>query len=125
MRIEGSGGVALTSVLSHSWAKKLVHGWGTHICCGMDEEQPQILRLVRCANSLRMTDSKAGSCFPTHDAMRPRHGWGTQSFIAFPGLKIETSTPRTRTCSWGPRTWGTQGHPVTERSGCRWDSHSI
>jgi hypothetical protein len=24
----------------------------------------------------------------------------------FPGLKSETSTPRTKTCSWGPRTWG-------------------
>jgi rare lipoprotein A len=26
----------------------------------------------------------------------------------FPGLKIESSTPRTKTCPWGPRTWGTQ-----------------
>jgi hypothetical protein len=26
---------------------------------------------------------------------------------AFPRLKIETSTPRTKTRSWGPRTWGT------------------
>ena len=26
---------------------------------------------------------------------------------AIPGLKIEISTPRTKTCPWGPRTWGT------------------
>jgi len=28
-----------------------------------------------------------------------------------PGLKIEISTPRTKTCPWGPRTWGTQFLP--------------
>jgi hypothetical protein len=27
---------------------------------------------------------------------------------AFPGLRIEISTPRTKTCPRGPRTWGTQ-----------------
>ncbi len=26
----------------------------------------------------------------------------------FPGLKSETSAPRTKTCSWGPRTWGSR-----------------
>jgi hypothetical protein len=65
--------------------------------------------------------------------------------IVFPGLKIETSMPRTKTCSWGPRDWGSQGFvvshscvekpthewgtrifcPVLERSGGRWESHSI
>src|ERR1035437_3936379 len=25
-----------------------------------------------------------------------------------PGPKIRTSTPRTKTCPWGPRTWGTR-----------------
>src|SRR4051812_25721098 len=28
-------------------------------------------------------------------------------FCAIPGLRIEISTPRTKTRSWGPRTWGT------------------
>ena len=32
---------------------------------------------------------------------------GVSEVRAFPGLKSETSTPRTKTCSWGPRTWGT------------------
>jgi len=27
--------------------------------------------------------------------------------LAFPGLRSETSTPRTKTCPWGLRTWGT------------------
>src|SRR6266536_3173616 len=26
-------------------------------------------------------------------------------FRGIPGLRSETSTPRTKTCSWGPRTW--------------------
>ncbi len=28
--------------------------------------------------------------------------------MSFPGLRIETSTPRTKTCPWGPRTRGTR-----------------
>ena len=31
-----------------------------------------------------------------------------RSILAFPGLRIEISTPRTKTCPRGPRTWGTQ-----------------
>jgi hypothetical protein len=27
---------------------------------------------------------------------------------AFPGLKIQISAPATKTCRWGPRTWGIQ-----------------
>ena len=27
---------------------------------------------------------------------------------AIPGLRNEISTPRTKACSWGPRTWGTR-----------------
>ncbi len=32
---------------------------------------------------------------------------------AFPSLRIETSTPQTRICLWGPRTWGTQRGGLT------------
>ena len=36
----------------------------------------------------------------------------------FPGLKIESSTPRTKTCPWGLRTWGTQfAWRIRRRSG--------
>jgi len=36
---------------------------------------------------------------------------------AFPGLRPETSTPWTKTCPWGPRTWGTQGLALVEQHG--------
>jgi hypothetical protein len=33
-------------------------------------------------------------------------------FVHFPGLKIEISTPRTKTCPWEPRTGGTHEDPL-------------
>ena len=42
---------------------------------------------------------KRRSCGMSNDFMH-------QVFL--PGLRIETSTPRTKTCSRGPRTWGTR-----------------
>lgn len=36
-------------------------------------------------------------------------------YCAIPGLKIEISTPLTKACQWGPRTWGTRtcaGTPI-------------
>ena len=75
--------------------------------------------------------SEISSCFPTHDAMRLRHGWGTH---ILPGLRIKTWGTRTQILpGLKSETWGTQvvgnlsirSASLRERSGWRWEWFSI
>lgn len=60
--------------------------------------------------------SEMSSCFPTHDAMSLRHGWGT---LILPCLRRET---------WGTQIFGVSSKGcanLRERSGWRWELSSI
>jgi hypothetical protein len=75
-------------------------------------------------------DGLDGGCFRSvlsHPwAERPAHGLGTQRVSFFPGLRIEILRQAQDRLSGTQFMLSTHCfHPVTERSGCRWESHSI
>ena len=51
---------------------------------------------------------------PNHRTSGTDPHWTFQSH-----LKIQTSTPRTKTCPWGPRPWGTRFSLARQRWGAR------
>jgi hypothetical protein len=70
-------------------AMRLRHGWGTRFCSRTIEKQKQVLQYaypmdssVHGAPKRSVQDDTCSlccwSCFPTHVAMRLRHGWGTR-----------------------------------------------
>jgi hypothetical protein len=82
----------------------------------LPEKQPQVLRLRSPRRPpLKMTNLWGFGVSHPFRKEREKDGArgfcggadrGRVGFCGFPGLKIGISTPRTKTCPWGPRTWG-------------------
>ena len=78
-------------------------------------EQKTATSIVRSMGViLRTADSGSQSCAT---CVGGDSGLGQGELTSLPDLRSETSTPRTRTCSWGPRTWGTQIGGLRSRHG--------